>query len=92
MLGKTKLSATTYGMWLSKPDPTLFNCMLIELAPQYALDISYKPLSALEPPYIAVVLHMAYPIWWLFPYMKYPDMPLLIDFSLEIVYFIFFIK
>jgi len=37
------------------------------------LDISYKPLSALGSLYIAAILHMAYRIWWLFPYMKYPD-------------------
>jgi hypothetical protein len=37
------------------------------------LDISYKPLSALGLLYIAVILYMAYRIWWLFPYMKYPE-------------------
>jgi len=47
----------------------------------FSLDISYKPLSALGPLYIAIVLHMAYRIWWLFPYMKYPDPLDIIEFT-----------
>ena len=36
------------------------------------LDISYKPLSAFRSLYIAVIPHMVYRIWGLFPYMKHP--------------------